>query len=94
MITIPKKSKRNSTKGIKQKVKDIPLEYRLFAHAHLYYAGSILALTLFFLSIVQAIITHVSYANVQLATLLYFMAAVFLAIARRCHKRGKGHYSY
>ncbi len=68
-------------------------KYQHYAHAHLYYAGGILSLALFFLTLTQAVITHVS-GNLYLAFLQYFMAVLFLAIARRCHRRGKVHYSY
>ncbi len=87
--------KRGEVMNKHDKVESAPHdELEHFKHAHLYYAGMILSVPLFFISLVQAIITHVSQKNLYLAILEYFIATMFLVIARRCYRRGRGHYMY
>jgi len=65
-----------------------------YLHGHLYYVVGLLSLTLFFMTIVQAIYTHIVEKNFMLAAMYYLIASVFLAVVKRAYSRGRGHYKY
>jgi hypothetical protein len=64
-----------------------------YHHAHLYYICGIVALTLFFFSVVQAVIMHLDGITL-IALLEYFISVLLLVISIRCFSRGKVHYKY
>jgi hypothetical protein len=64
-----------------------------YHHAHLYYIAGTLTLTLFLVSIVQAILTHVD-GQLWIALLEYLISVLLLLITMRCFSRGKVHYKY
>ncbi|MFH1510403.1 MAG: hypothetical protein ABIF10_01830 [Candidatus Woesearchaeota archaeon] len=69
------------------------IDRQKYGHGHLYYACALITLTLFFVTIVQAVMTHLG-GELGLAVLMYFIAVLLLITSRRCFARGAGHYKY
>lgn len=75
------------------------LDKKKYGHGHLYYFCAILSLSLFLVSLVEAIVLQVysfifeSYL-VFTSFLVYIIAILFFIVAIRCFVRGHGHYKY
>jgi hypothetical protein len=69
------------------------IDHQKYHHGHLYYICGVITMTLFFATIVQAVIMHVN-DWLGIALLEYFLSTMLLLTTWRCFHRGHGHYKY